>query len=58
MTVEELIAELRGLPPTAMLVFRHTRDDIPDDYDTVDVFYDSGEVFIDIHSEDDDEDND
>ncbi len=55
MTVEELIEQLRVVPATATVVFRHTRDDIPDDYETVDVFYDKGEVYIDIHSEDEDE---
>lgn len=58
MTVEELIEELKALPPTAHVVFRHTRDDIPDDYETVDCFYDGGEAFIDIHSESDDDEED
>lgn len=56
MTVEELIEELKALPPTALVVFRHTRSDVPDDYYTVDCHYDGGEAFIDIHSENDDED--
>ncbi len=55
MTVEELIEELKALPPTALVVFRHTRDDVPDDYETVDCYYEGGEAFIDIHSCDDDE---
>lgn len=55
MTVRELITELSALPPDALIVFRHTRDDVPDDYETVDCFYEGGEAFIDIHSGDDDE---
>lgn len=55
MTVEELIEELRALPPTALVVFRHTRDDVPDEYETVDCYYDGGEAFIDIHAPDDDD---
>lgn len=55
MTVEELITELQALPQTAPVIFRHTRDDVPDDYETVDVFYDRGEAFIDIHSGEEDE---
>ena len=55
MTVAELITELQALPPDAMVVFRHTRDDVPDDYMTVDCFYEGGEAFIDIHSESDDD---
>ena len=55
MTVAELIEELRAVPQDAFIVFRHTREDVPDDYETVDVFYDKGEVFIDIHSGEDDE---
>lgn len=38
MTVRELIAELEALPLDALVVFRHTRDDVPDDYETVDCF--------------------
>lgn len=55
MTVSELIKELEALPPDALIVFRHTRDDVPDDYETVDCFYEGGEAFVDIHSGDDDE---
>jgi len=55
MTVSELIAELQALPSDASIVFRHTRDDAPDDYETVDCFYHEGEAFIDIHSADDEE---
>ena len=55
MTVRELISELQALPPDASIVFRHTRDDVPGDYETVDCFYDGSEAFIDIHSGDDDE---
>jgi hypothetical protein len=54
-TVRELISELEALPSDALVVFRHTRDDAPDDYETVDCWHDNGEAFIDIHSEDDDE---
>lgn len=50
MTVQELISELEALPKDAPIVFRHTKDDVPDDYETVDCFYDNGEAFIDIHS--------
>ena len=50
MTVRELISELEALPPDASIVFRHTRDDVPDDYETVDCFYHEGEAYIDIHS--------
>ena len=55
MTVRELISELQALPSDAHVVFRHTRDDVPADYETVDCFYDGGEAFIDIHSGADDE---
>jgi hypothetical protein len=55
MTVQELIEELKALPPDALVVFRHTRNDVPDDYETVDCYYDRGEAFIDIHSGDDDD---
>lgn len=50
MTVQELITELQALPPDLPIVFRHTRDDVPDDYETVDCFVDGEEAFIDIHS--------
>jgi len=55
MTVQELITELEALPPDAAIVFRHTRDDAPDDYETVDCHYHDGEAFLDIHSGEDDE---
>lgn len=55
MTVAELIAELQALPPTAHVVFRHNRDDVSDEYETVDCYYDKGEAFIDIHSGEEDE---
>ena len=55
MTVKELIAELQALPPDALVVFRHTRDDVPADYETVDCWVDGDEAFIDIHSGADDE---
>lgn len=55
MTVEDLLEMLKPLPPQAQVVFRHDRDDLPDDYEAVDVFYDRGEVFIDIHSGDEDD---
>lgn len=55
MTVSELISELEALPPDALIVFRHTRDDAPDDYETVDCFFHDGEAFIDIHSGEEDE---
>ena len=55
MTVTELIEELKALPPDAIVVFRHNRDDVPDAYETIDVFYEKGEAFIDIHSGADDE---
>ncbi len=55
MTVQELITELQALPPDALIVFRHTRDDAPDDYETVDCWHWEGEAFIDIHSGEDDE---
>ena len=57
MTVAELIEELKALPPDALVVFRHTRNDVPDDYTTVNCFYDKGEVFIDIPGEEDDGDD-
>ncbi len=57
MTVRELIEELKAVPQDAYVVFRHTRDDVPDDYETVDVFYNRGEVFIDIHSGEDEDDD-
>lgn len=53
MTVKELITELEALPPDLPIVFRHTRDDVPDDYETVDCFHHDGEAFIDIHGGDD-----
>ncbi len=52
MTVEELIAKLRAMPSTACICFRTNEDD-PGDYGDVDVFYDKGEVMIDIHGDDD-----
>lgn len=55
MTVEELIAELKALPPDKLVVFRHTRDDVPEDYETVDCHWDGDEAFIDIHSAGEDE---
>ena len=55
MTVRELISELEVLPGDKLVVFRHTRDDVPDDYETVDCHWDGDEAFIDIHSESDDE---
>ncbi len=55
MTVAQLIEELKALPPDATVVFRHTRDDIPDEYETVDCYYDAGEAYIDIHGGEDDE---
>lgn len=58
MTVAELIEELKALPPTAYVVFRHTKDDVPDDYETVDCYYDKGEAFIDIHGSEGDIDED
>lgn len=54
MTVRELIDALQEMPPDASVVFRHTRDDVPPDYVWVDCFYEDGEVFIDIHGDDDD----
>lgn len=57
MTVRELITELEALPSDACIVFRHTRDDIPDEYQTVDCYYDRGEAFIDIHGGEDDEED-
>lgn len=56
MTVSELIKELEALPKDACVVFRHTRDDAPDCYETVDCHYEDGEAFVDIHSGEDDED--
>lgn len=53
MTVRELITELEALPPDLPIVFRHTRDDVSDEYETVDCFHDDGEAFLDIHSGDD-----
>lgn len=53
MRVIELISALQALPPDAPIVFRHTRDDAPDDYETVDCHYHDEEAFIDIHSGDD-----
>ncbi len=50
MTVQELITELEALPRDASIVFRHTRNDAPDDYETVDCHFDGGEAYIDIHS--------
>lgn len=50
MTVAELIEELKAVPPDCQVVFRHTRNDVRDDYETVDVFHHDGEAFIDIHS--------
>lgn len=55
MTVRELISELEALPPDKLVVFRHTRDDVPSDYETVDCWWDGDEAFVDIHTEDDDE---
>lgn len=55
MTVAELIEELKAVPQDLPIVFRHDRNDVPDDYETVDVFYDRGEVFIDIHSGDEED---
>lgn len=55
MTVGELIEELRGIPLDKLIVFRHTREDVPDSYETVDVYWEGDEAFFDIHSEDDDE---
>jgi hypothetical protein len=55
MTVKELITKLEALPPDATIVFRHNRDDVPDEYETVDCYHDSGEAYIDIHSGADDE---
>ncbi len=55
MTVRELITELQALPPDDLVVFRHTRDDAPDDYETVDCHSWEGEAFIDIHSADEDD---
>ncbi len=53
MTVKELITELEALPPEALVVFRHHRDDVgSDDYETVDCFHWDGEAFIDIHAGD------
>lgn len=56
MTVRELITELEALSGDALVVFRPTRDDAPDDYETVDCHYWDGDAFIDIHSSDDDDD--
>ena len=56
MTVRELITKLEALPADAPIVFRHTREDAPDDYETVDCWYDDGEALIDIHGSDDDAD--
>ncbi len=53
MTVAELVAELLVLPQDKLVVFRHTRDDAPEDYETVDCWWDGDEAFIDIHSGDD-----
>lgn len=50
MTVKELIAKLEALPPDLPIVFRHTREDAPDDYEAVDCFDEDGEAYIDIHS--------
>lgn len=58
MTVKELISELEALPPDKLVVFRHTRDDAPDDYETVDCHWDGDEAFIDIHGGEDDEKED
>lgn len=55
MTVRELITELEALPGDALVVFRHTRDDAPDEYETVDCHYWEGEAFVDIHSGADDD---
>ncbi len=54
MTVRELISELEALPGDKIVVFRHTRDDAPDDYETVDCWWVGDEAFIDIHSADED----
>ena len=58
MTVEELLDELKQMPPDATIVFRHNRDDVPSEYTTVDVFYADGEAYIDIHDGEDDEASD
>lgn len=53
MTVRELISELEAIPGDKLVVFRHSKDDAPDDYETVDCWWDGDEAFIDIHSGDD-----
>lgn len=55
MTVRELITELEALPPDKLVVFRHRKDDAPDDYETVDCWWEDDEAFIDIHSADEDD---
>lgn len=52
MTVEELIEELKQMPPTAALVFEF---DQASSYDFVSVTYVLGEVFLRVEGEDDNE---
>lgn len=52
MTVEELIEELKLMPPTASLVFEF---DSALSYDFVSVTYVLGEVFLRVEGEDDNE---
>lgn len=51
MTVKDLIEALSDMPPDACIVFRNNEND-DSDYGSVDVFHEDGEVFIDVHGDD------